>query len=122
MFSMKRKQFGGSVVGLILTLAIICAGAFIGIQYIPQRIEFSTVDSILEDIRQDFLTSRPGGVNEIERALDRHLNINEMNDMKEHFTITQESGMYVVRASYDRELNLIVTTRQMHYARKIVLK
>jgi len=122
MHSKLRKQIGGSVFGLILTLAFIAIGGFIGIQYIPQRIEISTVDSIMEDIRQDFLATRVGGVNDIARSLERHLNINEMNDMKKYFKITQESGIYVVRVSYERELNLIVTTRQLQYTRKITVK
>ena len=122
MYSKQGKQAGGSVFGLIATLVIIGIGAYILIQYVPQRIESGTVDSILENIRQDHLTKRVSSMHELQRSIDNQLNINEMNDLKKHFQVTQEAGMYVVRASYDRDLNLIFTTRQLHYENKVVLK
>lgn len=122
MYGRHRKQLGGSVLGLILTLVVIGIGAYIGVQYVPQRIEISAVDSILEDIRQDFLTTPVSSVHDIQQSLDRHLNINEMNDMKKHFSITQESGIFVIRVSYERELNLLVTTKQLQYQRKVALR
>ena len=122
MYSKQSKQMGGSIFGLIVTLAIIGIGAYIGVQYIPQRIEFGTVDSILENIRQDHLTTRVSSMHEIQRSIDNQLNINEMNNLKKDIKVTHESGMYVVRASYDRDLNLIFTTKQLHYEKKVVLK
>lgn len=122
MYGRHRKQLGGSVLGLILTLVVIGIGAYIGVQYVPQRIEISAVDSILEDIRQDFLTTPVSSVHDIQQSLDRHLNINEMNDMKKHFSIAQESGIFVIRVSYERELNLLVTTKQLQYQRKVALR
>ena len=122
MYCKQRKQSGGSVFGLIVTLAIIGIGAYIGMQYIPQRIEAATVESMLENIRQDYLSTRVGSMHELQRSIDNQLNINEMNDLKKHIKLTHEAGMYVVRSSYDRDLNLIFTTKQLHYENKVVLK
>ena len=113
MTSMQRKQGGGSTVSLIITLAIIGIIAYISVQYIPQHLESTTVDSILDKIEQDHMTSRIGSVNELNRSIDRYLSVNEMNDMKKNFTITQSGGMIVVKVSYERELNLIYGTKQM---------
>jgi len=122
MYCKQRKQTGGSVFSLIVTLAIIGIGAYIGMQYIPQRIEAATVESMLENIRQDYLIKRVSSMHELQRSLDNQLNINEMNDLKRNIKVTQEAGMYVVRSSYDRDLNLIFTTKQLHYENKVVLK
>jgi len=122
MYCKQRKQSGGSVFGLIVTLAIIGIGAYILVQYVPQRIEAGTVDSILEKIRQNHLTTGVSSMHELQRSIDNQLNVNEMNDLKKHFNVTQESGLYVIRVSYERDLNLIYTTRQLHYEKKAVLK
>ena len=122
MYCKQRKQSGGSVFSLIVTLAIIGIGAYIGMQYIPQRIEAATVESMLENIRQDYQIKRVSSMHELQRSLDNQLNINEMNDLKRNIKVTQEAGMYVVRSSYDRDLNLIFTTKQLHYENKVVLK
>ena len=122
MTGMQKKQGGGSVVSLIITLAIIGIIAYISVQYIPQHLESTTVDSILDKIEQDHITSRIGSVNDLNRSIDRYLNVNEMNDMRENFTITQSGGMYVVRVSYERELNLIYDTKQMKYEKSLTLR
>jgi hypothetical protein len=122
MYSKQGNQTGGSVFGLIATLAIIGIGAYIGVQYIPQRIEVATVESILENIRQDHLARRVGSMHELQRSIDNQLNINEKNDLKKHFNLTHEGGMYVIKVSYERDLNLIYTTKQLHYNRSLALK
>ena len=122
MTSMQRKQGGGSVVSLIITLAIIGIIAYIAVQYIPQHLESTTVDSILDKIEQDHMTSRIGSVNELNRSIDRYLSVNEMNDMRKNFTVTQSGGMIVVKVSYERELNLIYDTKQMTYDKSLTLR
>ena len=43
----QKTQRGASAVILIIILAILGAGVYIGLQYLPQYIEAGTVDSIL---------------------------------------------------------------------------
>ena len=122
MYCKHRKQRGGSAFSLIVTLAIIAIVAYIGIQYLPQRLEFSTVESILENIRQDYLAKRVGSMQELQRSIDNQLNINEMNDLKRYFKVTHEGGLYVIKVSYERDLDLIYTTKQIRYSRSLPLK
>ena len=122
MYCKQRKQIGNSVFSLIVTLAVIAIGAYIGVQYIPQRLEFSTVESVLENIRQDHLVRRVASMQELQRSIDNQLNINEMNDLKRYFKVTNDGGMYVIRVSYERDLNLIYTTKQIRYDRSLSLK
>ena len=122
MYCKQRKQIGNSVFSLIVTLAVIAIGAYIGVQYIPQRLEFSTVESVLENIRQDHLVRRVASMQELQRSIDNQLNINEMNDLKRYFKVTYDGGMYVIKVSYERDLNLIYTTKQVRYDRSLALK
>lgn len=122
MYRIQRKQKGGSVFSLIITLAIIGIAAYLAVQYVPQRIEFSTVDSILSKIEQDHRKTRIRSVNELQHSIANQLNVNEMNDLKDSFEIRQSGGIYVIRVSYERELNLIYAKKQMKYEKTITLR
>jgi len=50
MHTSQTTQRGASTIGLIIILAVIGVGAYIGLQYIPQFIECGTVDTILSNI------------------------------------------------------------------------
>ena len=123
MDSTQRKQKGGSVVSTIITLAIIGIGAYIGIQYVPQHIESSTMDSILHEIELDNKRAPVTSVNELQRSIENQLNVNEMNDMRDSFEITKNGrGHYFVKVSYERELDLIYGKKQMQYEKTITLR
>jgi hypothetical protein len=119
---MQKKQKGGSAIGLIVTLAIIGLVAYFAIQYIPQHIEASTVDSILNKIELDHKTNPVTNVNALLRSIDNQLNVNEMNDLKDSFKVTELGGRYTIKVSYERELNLIYEKKQMLYEKTLVLK
>ena len=122
MYRIQRKQKGGSVFSLLITLAIIGIAAYLAVQYVPQRSEFSTVDSILNKIEQDHRKTRIRSVNELQHSIANQLNVNEMNDLKDSFEIRQSGGIYVIRVSYERELNLIYAKKQMKYEKTITLR
>ncbi len=122
MYRIQRKQKGGSVISLIITLAIIGIAAYLAVQYVPQQIEFSTVGSILSKIEQDHRKTRVRSINELQHSIDNQLNVNEMNDLKDSFEIRQSGGMFVIRVSYERELNLIYANKQMKYEKTITLR
>ena len=121
MNSIPRAQKGGSTISLIITLVIIGVGAFIGIQYIPQRIEAGTVGAILDEIRRDHMAHPVTNMNQIQSAIDKQLNVNEMNDMKRSFEVAHNGRAYIVSAKYERELNLIYTTKQIQYEKSVIL-
>ena len=118
----QRMQRGASGIGLIIFLAIIGSGAYIGFQYLPQFIECGTVDSILSNIERAHEKTPVTSVKNIQDMIDRQLNINQMDDMRDNFTVIQDDEMYIVTVSYERELNLIYEKRPMKYEKSITLK
>ena len=117
-----RSQKGGSVIGLIITLVVIGIGAYIAIQVIPQRIEAGTVDNILDEIKREHQLYPVSNMNEIQSAIEKQLNVNEMNDMRGNIEVSHNGREYIITAQYDRELDLIYTTKQVHYEKSVHLK
>ena len=62
---MQSKQAGSSIIGVIIGLAIIGFGTYVGIQYIPQYVESSAVESILtrrgKKSQNEAFNQHPGG-------------------------------------------------------------
>ena len=119
---MHRKQKGASAIGLIVMLAILGYGIFIGLQYIPQFLESGTVDSILGSIEANHKASPVGSVNEIQGAIKRQLDVNQMNDMMDKFYVTQNGGTYTIEVNYERKLNLGYKNKLMKYEKTLTLR
>jgi hypothetical protein len=118
----QKAQRGGSAIIPILILAIIGFGAYLGIQYLPQYIESSTVDSILDNIKKANAKTPLNDVKDIQNVIDKQLNVNQMNDLKNNFQVKHDGDMYTVRVSYERELNLIYKKQAVKYEKSINLK
>jgi len=118
----QRTQRGASAITLIIILAIIGAGTYIGLQYIPQYIECGTVDSILGNIEKAHEKTPVTSVKNIRSMIDKQLNMNSMDDMQDNFTVTQVDETYIVKVSYERELNLIYEKKPMKYEKSLTLK
>jgi len=118
----QRTQHGASAIGLIIILAIIGAGAYIGLQYLPQYIECGNVDSILSSIEKAHEKTPVTSVKNIKDMIDKQLNMNQMDDLRDNFTVTQDGEMYIIKVSYERELNLIYEKKPMKYEKSITLK
>lgn len=118
----QKEQRGGSAIIPIIILAIIGFGAYLGIQYLPQYIEASTVDTILGNIEKANAKTPLNGVKGIQNVIDKQLNINQMNDLKDNFKVKQDGEMYTVKVSYERELNLIYKKKAVKYEKSITLK
>ena len=118
----QRTQRGASAITLIIILAIIGAGTYIGLQYIPQYIECGTVDSILGNIEKAHEKTPVTSVKNIRSMIDKQLNMNSMDDMQDNFTVTQVDGTYIVKVSYERELNLIYEKKPIKYEKSLTLK
>lgn len=116
-----RTQKGGSVVSLIITLIVVGIGAYIAIQVIPQRIEAGTMDNILDEIKRDHQLHPVNNMSEIQSSIEKQLNVNEMNDMKGNIEVSHNGREYIITAKYDRELDLIYTTKLIHYDKSVML-
>jgi cytochrome c-type biogenesis protein CcmE len=107
MHNSQRTQRGASAIGIIIILAIIGVGAYIGFQYIPLLIEAGTVDSILSNIEKANEEKPLTSTNQIRGMIDRQLNINQIEELADNFTVTKDEETYTVNVNYERQLNLI---------------
>jgi len=115
-------QRGASSLLLIIILALLGAGVYIGLQYLPTYIEAGTVDSILDNVEKAYDKSADNSVKSIQDSIDKQLNVNQMNDLKENFKVTQDDEEYIIKVSYERELNLIYTSKPVKYERTVILR
>jgi hypothetical protein len=120
--NLQRNQKGGSAIALIIVLAIFAYAVYVGLQYIPQRIESGTVDSILDSIAENHKTTPVQNVSEILSAITRQLNVNQMDDMKDNFKVSKYRGTYIIKASYERELNLGYEIKKIQYEKTRTLE
>ncbi|HUT42551.1 MAG TPA: DUF4845 domain-containing protein [Gammaproteobacteria bacterium] len=118
----KRTQHGASGIGLIIILAIIGACVFIGLQYIPQYMEAGTVDSILENIEKAHKVTPVSNTRVLEDMIDKQLNINQLDDLRDSFEVAQDGEEYIVKVSFERELNLIYEKKPMKYEKTLILR
>jgi hypothetical protein len=122
MHTSQRTQRGASAITLIIIMAIIGAGTFIGLQYIPQYIEAGTVDSILSNIEQAHEETPVTSVNAIRNMIEKQLDINQMDDLRDSFKVTQDEETYTVTVNYERELNLIYEKKLIKYDKSLTLR
>jgi uncharacterized membrane protein len=115
-------QRGASSIVLIIILALLGAGVYIGLQYLPQYIEAGTVDSILGSVEKAYDKSAVNSVKSIQDMIDKQLNMNQMNDLKDNFKVTQDGEEYLIKVSYERELNLIYEKKPVKYEKTVILR
>ena len=115
-------QRGASAITLIIILALIGAGTFIGLQYIPQYIEAGTVDSILSNIEQVHEETPVTSINSLRNMIEKQLDINQMDDLRDSYKVTQDEEIYMVDVNYERELNLIYEKKLVQYNKSLTLK
>ena len=120
--NLQSKQKGASAIVFIIVLAIFGFAVYVGIQYVPQRIESGTVDSILDSIVENHKTTPVQNVSEILSTINRLLNVNQMDDMKENFKVSKYRGTYTIKVSYARELNLGYETKTIQYEKTRTLE
>ena len=121
MKKMPIQQTGTSVIATLITLAVLGYGVYVGIQYVPQAIESRSIDSILKTVDS---ANKSGSINSVQAAQEKVislLQINEMNDMADAFTVTERDGRITVTFSYERELNLLYKIQPMPYEKIIIL-
>ena len=119
---LKSGQLGSSSFSIIIVMALIGAGVYIGLQYIPQLIESGTVDSILSDIKKAHASKPAREVKDIQEMIARSLYINQQEDLRKHFNVTESNDEFIVSVAYDRELNLLYTRKQVDYEKSLTLR
>jgi hypothetical protein len=115
------KQQGASAIAMIITLVIVGYGAYIGLQYVPQVIESRSIDSILSNIETSQKSDPVSSVDDAKTRVIKMLQINEMDDMTDGFTVKQRDATITIKFSYDRNLNLGYKTKQIHYEKSVSL-
>jgi hypothetical protein len=115
-------QRGASSLVLVIILALLGAGVYIGLQYLPQYIEASTVDSILKSVEKAYDNSADNSVKSIRDMIDKQLNMNQMNELKDNFRVIQDGEETIIKVSYERELNLIYQKKPVKYEKTVILR
>jgi hypothetical protein len=54
--------------------------------------------------------------------IDKQLNMNQMNDLKDNFKVTQDGDRYIIKVSYERELNLVYKKKPVTYEKIVILR
>lgn len=115
------RQCGKSKIGNMIVLALVIFGVWVGIQYIPQRIEAGTVQSILDRVQARHNSTPIRDDRDLWAVINNHLNINDMRDMQDHFKTKWDGTTATITVNYDRDLNLIFTTRTIQYRETLVI-
>lgn len=119
--NMQRKQNGASFISLLITVAVLGYGVYVGLQYFPQFIESGTVNSILDNIKKNHRATPYRDTREIMSAIKRQLDMNLMNDMEDKFYITRNVDGYLIEVNYNRELDLYFEKKLMKYEKSLTL-
>ena len=90
-------------------------------QFIPQKLDQGSVRAILNDVRDRHYATPIQSDADLWQTIDRYLGVNEMRDMKQHFDVSRSGGGITLSVNYERDLNLIFTTRTMQYNESVVL-
>lgn len=121
MIRISGSQRGASGVGTVILLAIAAYGVYVGIQYVPQLIESSSVGSILNSIEHEHKAEPIRSAQALRAKVDNHLNINQLNHLKDSFSVREFGNEYIIEVSYERELNLLYETRKIKHENSLTL-
>lgn len=115
------RQQGKSLIVTLIFLALIGAGIYLGVQYVPIKMEYGKIDTILDNLDTDHRSAPLSSVNDINERLVSKLNINGMLDLENQFTVRREGDGFLVSIQLERELNLIYEKKPIRYDRTLIL-
>jgi hypothetical protein len=118
---MLKSQTGGSAIGNVVILALAAYAIYIGIQYVPQRMEASMVDGILDTIQGNYRFGTAPGAGDIDSMINQQLNLNGALDLRDSFRVAYNGRTYTITVSYDRELDLLYDKKTIHYQKTLTL-
>lgn len=122
MHVMQKREHGASSFTVIVVLALVGAGIYLGLQYIPQLIESGTVDAILSDVKKAHALKPVREVRELDEMIGRSLDVNQLEELRKQFTVTESEDEFIVDVAYARELNLLVTRYPINYKKSLALR
>lgn len=117
-----HSQRGASTPGTVILLGVLGYGVFIGLQYIPQKIEDMSVDSVLDGVETIQQQNPSAGARNVEATIDRLLNTNNLQHLRGNFKVYQSGKDIIVTVSREWKLNLIYTEQVMKYEKIRTLK
>ena len=116
----KRQQ--GSAAFTIIILLVIAYGFFLGIQYVPIKVESSEMDSILDGLQASQKANPARDAGSVWAKVNNSLYINQATDMKQHFDVYEQSGKVDVTVKYEREINMGFGVRKIQYEKSVTLR
>ena len=111
----QRTQHGASVISIIIILAIIGACTYIGLQYFPKFVEAGRVKSIMGSLEKSHAENSATSVENIRDMIDKQLDMNQMEDLRDNFKVLQDDESFIATVSYERGLNLTYEKKTMQY-------
>ena len=121
MIRLPAQQKGASAIVTMIFLVVLGYALYIGIQYVPQAIESKSVGSILSNIEVSHRTNAITSKQDATAQVIKMLQVNEMNDMTDSFTVESRDGRITITFSYDRELNLGYKIQPIRYEESVSL-
>lgn len=121
MNSLPAQQKGASAIGTLIILLLVGYAVYVGIQYMPIMIESKSIDTMLNNVKDAHKTDPINNAEEARSKVISLLQINEMNDMTENFSVKQNSDGITIEFNYDRGLNLVYKKTALHYAKTLRL-
>jgi len=118
----RNNQHGASTLGTVILLGVLGYGVFVGLQYIPQKIEDMSVDSVLDSVETIWQQNPSGSVHDVEASIDRLLNTNDREHLRSKFKVYQSGNGIEVAFSREWQLNLIYTEQAMKHEKTLTLK
>lgn len=117
-----NNQRGASTLGTVIMLAVLGYGVFLGLQYVPQKIENMSLDSILESVESKYKVNPADSARDVDATIDALLSTNELRELKGNFKVMQSGNTITISVSREWKLNLIYAEKVMHYERTLALK
>jgi len=104
--TMRNRQQGITLMGLIALGVILIFVALLGMKLVPSYIEYGSVKKALAGIAVD-TRGRNASVADIRRAFDNRSAIDDINSVKANdLEISKEGNEYLVSAAWRREIPL----------------
>jgi hypothetical protein len=102
-YSIRRRQRGLSLIGLIFIGAIVVALLALGFKTVPAVVEYIAIERAVQKIKNEGTT-----VTEIKAAFDRHATIDDITSIKaSDLDITKEGDQVVISYAYEKRIPIL---------------